>query len=522
MTPQAAQRLEETASPEWLEGVTSPLPEASCGTDPRYSDDFGTIKQEIDKLKGNDFARVAALCIEVLSTQGKDLRVAGYLLLASTYTSGIGGLVGAAGAYRALVERFGKGCYPQKESMRLTALGWLNNGKLESYVRQKLDEAEPSRLIELRSMIDAVNEGIAAAYGEDAPRWTSLDRALDKALKSLPAEPAPEPAATVPAAVAAKPQPAAVSMSPSASPATPAASTATIGSERELVTATRAIRDHLVQNKDFLRAIAYTRALRWGALQLPPHENGKTRIPAPRPSALNELQQLGSAGHPEALLTLCENLFLEAGGHLLLDLQRAAFEAAQGMGRSDLAEFIAEQSVSLLRRLPELAGLQFENGHPFADMNTRSWIEERLAPATATTEERGAWEQELEVLLESGRQLLRKKQLPAALGLLKGCPVHNEKQRLHLQLAKARLCLEGGRAEVALPVLEDLADQVERQSLSTWDPSLAIDIWKQQLEASQACLKKASGEDKATLMATVSRLKRLICRTDLEAAARLL
>ena len=518
MTPQTALKLAELNQPEWIEAIATPLPGAACGDDPRYSDDFGTIKQEIDKLKGNDFPRIKALCIEILSTQSKDLRLAGYLMLASTYTAGIDGLVDAVRAYQILIERFGQGCHPQKESMRLTALAWLNNSKLESYLRHKLDEADSARITELRALIDAVNLAIVTAYGEAAPRWTSLDRSLDKALKNLPEA----STATGSDASEAKPQLAVTPSPRSAPPSAPAMLTTGIDSERELVTATRTIRDYLLRSKDLLRAIAYTRALRWGALQLPPHENGKTRIPAPRQSALNELQQLSSANNPEALLTLGENLFLEAGGHLLLDLQRSAFEAAQGLGRTDLAEFIADQSVSLLRRLPEIASLQFENGHPFADTNTRSWLEERLTPTMTTTAERGAWEEDLDLLLETGRQLLRKKQLAAALGLFKECPVHNEKQHLLLQMAKVRLCLEGGRAEIALPVIEDLADQLEQQSLNIWDPALAIDIWKQQLEASQACLKKASGEEKATLAASIARLKRKICSSDLETAARLL
>ncbi len=516
MTPQAAQKFEDMDQPEWIERIATPLTGTPCGEDPRYSDDFCTIKQEIDKLKGNDFARVEVLAIEILSSLSKDLRVAGYLMLASTYTSGICGLIDAAGAYLALIERFGKDCYPQKESMRLTALDWLNNAKLENYVRLKLEEAQPNQLIELRLMIDAINEAIVKTYGDTAPRWNALDRALDKALNQLPADP------DATEAITAQPQPVKTPLKPGALTADPIAPTTAISSERDLVAATRAIRDYLVRNKEYLKAIAYTRALRWGALQLPPHENGKTRIAAPRPSALNELQQLASAGNPEALLTLCENLFLEGGNHLLLDLQRTAFEAAQGMGQSELAEFIADQSVSLARRIPELTGLQFENGHPFADMNTRSWIEERLTPTTTANEERGAWDQEYETLLERGRQLLRKKQLPAALNLFRNIPVQNEKQRLHVQLGKARLCLEGDKAEVALPVLEDLSDQVERQSLNIWDPSLAIEIWKQQLEATQACMKKATGEDKVALANAITRLKRQICRTDPEAAARLL
>ncbi|MFA5700674.1 MAG: type VI secretion system protein TssA [Desulfuromonas sp.] len=514
MTPQTALKPAEISQPAWIEAIATPLPGTECGDDPRYSDDFGTIKHEIDKLKGNNFPKIKTLCIELLSTQSKDLRIAGYLALASIFTAGIDGLIDAVRAYQILVDRFGEECHPHKESMRLTAIAWLNNSKLESYLRHKIGAAGPTQIVELRALIDAVNLSIETVYGEEAPRWTSLNRVLDKALKNLP-----EPAVPEAKAAEVKPQ---LAAAPTPQSMPPSTLTTGVNSERELVTVTRSIHDYLLRSNDLPRAIAYTRALRWGALQLPPHANGKTRIPAPRQSALNELQQLSVGNNPEALLMLCENLFLEGSGHLLLDLQRIAFEAAQQQGRNDLAEFIAQQSMALLRRVPELTGLQFDNGLPFADLNTRSWVEERLAPQTDVTIELEAWEEELDALFEKGRKLLRKKQLPEALGLFKQCPPYNQKQHLQLKLAEVRLCLEGGRPEIALPVIEELAHQLEQKSLQLWDSSLATEVWKQQLEVSQACLKKVTGEDKKLLAATIDQLKRKICNIDLEAAARLL
>ncbi len=515
MSSQAAEGLELASQPEWLRKIADPLNGNGCGEDPRYGDHFGMIKREIDKLKNNDFVRVEELCLEILSTQSKDLRVAGYLLLAATYCSGIAGLIDAVRVYQALIDGYGKNVHPQKESMRVRTLEWLNNGKLEGYARQKMAQAEGFQLRELRLLIASLNQTIRDTYGDSAPCWTSLVAVLDSRLEQLPVAAAPE----APAAPETQPQ---RNLSLAANTLADApVELGTITSERDLVTATRAIRDYLLGSNDELRAIAFSRALRWGALQLPPNENRQTRIPAPRQTALNELAQLAGGNHPEALLSLCESLFLEPGGQFLLDLQRIASEAAQSMGRADLAELITQQSLVLVRRLPELPSLQFENDYPFADLSTRNWLEERLLPAAASPVNTEVFTQELEALIENGRKLLRQKQLPGALSLLKECAARDEKQRLQLQLAKARLCLEGGKAGIALPLLEALATQVEAQSLDIWEPELAIEIWSLHIETSQGCLKKASGEEKALLNAAIARLKRQICCTAPEIAARL-
>ncbi len=514
----------ETMDSDWLQAVALPLDGSPCGEDPRYLDDFLAIKQEIDKLQGNDYPRMVELCRRMLAETSKDLRVAGYLLLASVYTDGLSGLLEAARAYRVIAQNFWQDCHPQKEGARISALRWLNNSKLDSYVRQHGSHAESDHLRELRELIDAVNRKAEEAFGEEAPRWSILDKWLNAELLKHQEKPAAAPPETLAPASAPK-LAGALQPAPPQPPVTgPGSQPTAIDSERELVATTRAIRDYLLRNKDFLRAVGYTRALRWGSLALPPQRNGITRIPGPRPAAFNELKLLLDSGEPEALFTLCEKLFLEPGGHLALELQRHACTAARTMGREDLAVFIADQTASLVRRLPELLGLQFEDRHPFADMATREWIGSLLASPEqghGAETQKDPWETDLGGLLDEARQLLQRKKLPAALGTLKLCPVHNEKQRIQVQLTMARLCLEGGRPEVAVPVLDELHDTVQAKSLDIWDPALAIEVWKQLLEANQALLPQAAARDKEALCARVAEIKALICRIDMEAAARL-
>lgn len=529
MIPQTLSQQPLVEQSAWLQALSLPLHPHPCGDDPRYLDDFLLIKQEIDKLQGNDFARVVKLCQEILAEKSRDFRVAGYLLLASVYVDGMAGLLEAARGYRLLLETCWNDCHPQKPGPRLAALNLINHAKLESYARQHAEAAEAQQLTELRAIIDGVNAHLALALGEQAPRWTVLDKWLQTSLKRsqpqpIPLPPGDKPKAAIPLREVVRPVEAAPAFAAEPLPTAWSSEPTTLNSERELTNLTRAIRDYLLQNRDYLRAAAYTRALRWAPLSLPPHQQGATRIPAPRPAAINELKQLLAAGEQLALLLLCEKLFLEPGGHLALDLQLHACNAARALGHQDLAQLITDQTAALLRRLPELAGLQFENGQPLAELATRQWLDglnatQKSAPSSEQTA--APWSTHLAEQLAAARVLVQSKQLPAALGVLKTCLAENDKQRLLLQLAMARLCLEAGRPEVARPVLDELHSTVEEKALHLWDQQLAMEVWTLNLDATRMLLQRAPAADKGALNEKMADLQGRICRIDLEAAARL-
>lgn len=529
MIPQISSQSSLFEPSSWLQALSLPLHPHPCGDDPRYLDEFLLIKQEIDKLQGNDYPRVVKLCQGILADKSRDLRVAGYLLLASVYVDGMAGLLEAARGYQLLLETCWNHCHPQKPGPRLAALNWINHAKLESYARQHAETATAQQLTELRAIIDGVNTHFATTLGEQAPRWTVLDKWLQAALKRSQPQPSPpqacdKPKVAIPLRDVVKPREVAPAFAAESLLSPLSSEPTTLNSERELTNLTRAIRDYLLQNRDYLRATAYTRALRWAQLSLPPHHNGATRIPAPRPAAVTELNQLLSSSEHQALLLLCEKLFLEPGGHLALDLQRHACNAARALGHKDLARLICDQTGALLRRLPELASLQFENGQPLAELATRQWLEglnapERSAPASGNSAAPAS--AQLVEQIAAARQLVQSKQLPAALGVLKTCLAENDKQRLLLQLAMARLCLEAGRPEVAQPVLDELQSTVEEKALHLWDQELAIEVWTLHLEATRMLLQRAPAPDKAVLNEKMAELQGRICRIDLEAAARL-
>lgn len=497
-----------------LDAVRAPLPNG--GEDPRYSDELLQAKREIDKLKKNNYTLAHKLCCELLARQGKDLRVAGYLLMAALGRDGLPGLLEAAEGYRYLLEHFWDACHPRKDSQRLGALSWLNGARLESMARDAGRTATVEEMNQLRRCVDEINSLLRARLGDESPQW----RTLDGWLKAKP--PTPQiVSASVPQATEVPATPCApVPEEPAPQPT--AKEEPLVSSEREAFAMTRTLSNYFREQGNWRQALAFTRALRWGALVLPPHEQGRTRVPAPRASALSALENQRQTGDPAALLQLCEALFLEPGGQFWLDLQYLSRQAAKASGRDDLQNFIEDQTQILLRRLPALVALCFDDGRPFADPATRGWLEDLCAEGERQPEvaARDAWDEQLALVLKTARDLAAQKKLSDALDLLRDLPAQTETRRLRLHLAQTALCLQGGRPDVALHLAEVLEEQVDALHVVLWDQPLALEIWRLALDTLQQCVRKAPTEEKAAMEIKIHRLRAQICRTDPAAAVK--
>lgn len=489
-----------------LDAVRASL--SGAGDDPRYSEDFLLAKREIDKLKDNDYALAHERCRVVLAQQAKDLRIAGYLVMAALGCGGLPGLLEAAEGYRLLLELHWENCHPRKESQRLSALDWLNGARLEALARAAGRTAAQEERAPLRRCVDEINALLRARLGDQAPQWRSLDSWLNVAAPARTLGVAPPQASSSP--------PTPEEVPPVAHPRTETA----VASDREAFALSCALSAYWREQGKWTQALAYTRALRWGALVLPPSAQGRTRVPAPRAGALSALDLQRQAEDPIALLQLCEALFLEPGGQFWLDLQYLFRQAARACGRCDLEQFIDGQTGLLIKRFPELATLSFEDGRPFADPATRAWLGELRGvdrPQRATSAP-DAWDAQLADALQQARDLASRKKLGEALQLLRALPTQTQLQRVRLHLAEAALCLQGGRPEIALPLVQSLEEQSETLRVELWDEGLALEIWRLALETRQQCVRQAAAEEKAALDRDIRRLRARICVTDPAAA----
>jgi len=503
---------EEAIRPDWILELTTPLADGAEREDPRYGDAFVVIKQEIDKLSGNDYDLIVNEAKSLLAEEGKDLRVAGYLLLALSYVHGIDGFRDGLWIYQGLLENCADQLFPRKPSARLAALRWLNNPKLAAYVEEQAERAKFETLEQIRKAIVAINTAVTsllAEEGDEIPRFTLLDDWLEEQLERQRPAPVAEQTPAKSAPQVKKEEPAAAVST--TTPSLPDLAGAEL-TEAERLKIGQTLCRHFSEAGDWMRAIALARALRWSGLKLPPHENRRTRLPVPRMAGVNAIRNALSGNNAEEALRLSEAMLFEPSGQFLLDLAWFSHEAATAMGDAELAKQIARQVGLLLERLQGVLDLQFEDGTPFASAESRPWLEQCMPGG----EGGGAGlqarlDEELNKLIDQARDVANARGLLEALNLFAGYGAYTERQRFLMRMAMAGLCLEHGKVDIAWPVIDELWRTAEERHLAWWDTDLVVTLARYARNALRALMGQADESRREAIHEAV-------CRIDMQQA----
>jgi len=230
------------------------------------------------------------------------------------------------------------------------------------------------------------------------------------------------------------------------------------------------------------------RAARWDVLEkAPPVQDGRTQLEGPPEQQRAAFAGLAVQGDWATLLPKCEQAFAGRANHLWLDLQRYAAAACKGLGASHKAvmDAIMVETALLVKRIPELAQLQYTNGDGFCDETTREWLNSEVSAMLGTGDgggagSQGTGEQETS-LLEKERQeaaaLGAAGKLQDAIALvrqgMRNCS--SEQDNFRRSILIGSLLVKGKQPRVAVSVLEDLGEKIEHYRLDRWDPDLAAD-----------------------------------------------
>jgi len=409
----------------------------------------------------------------------------------------------------------------------------IAEGKITS---KQFDEAvaqTPRRFYE--DLVDDLNESWAAfkefdqstdhRFGRDAPSMVNVRKALEECRKLLepilkakrqqepdeeasdesePAEEAVEESAEGLAESTSKPRRAAKSAKRGAA-AGPIASAAD-AQERVLDAAA-----YLRQNSP-TSPVPYllVRALRMAEVYGMPKPPNPAELTSPTREVRQNLKRLSTEGPPSEFLEQAEQCLGRPEGRAWLDAQRYAI-AAMAASEHDLSQ-AATAARGFLRTFltdfPELSRAELDDGTPAANVETLAWLESEILPPPFATEvaaplvlsddtrtqsvtdgaEPDAWERALDEVnsgqISEAIQRMRRTINTAQTG--------RDKFRRKLQLAE--LCLMVHQPRVALPLLDDLARQIDEYRLEQWeDEALSARVWG----TLYRCLRSAGNENGA-------------------------
>jgi type VI secretion system protein ImpA len=265
------------------------------------------------------------------------------------------------------------------------------------------------------------------------------------------------------------------------------------------------------------------RGLRWGELRAAGERIDETLLAPPPTEIRQKLKGLSLEANWAEVLETAETAMGLDCGRGWLDLQRYAGRACTELGSyyDPIRTAIVSGLRALLADYPQLPELTMMDDTPTANSETRAWIQEQVAPAAAAAEpvqeawnipvrEESAPEPGVPVppdtyelamrAARSGRPQEGMELLMRELG-----QERSGRGRFHRKVQLSQLCVSTGHDNIALPILQELAAEIERRNLEEWETP---DLVAGPLALLYQCLGKG-GDAEARL-----KLYSWICRLD--------
>ena len=492
-------------------GKTPISQEAPAGQDVRYEPDFEALSGEIAKLgsptagSAVNWDVVVDLSTRILETQSKHLQVAAYLNYGLIRKNQWEGLSQGVRILKDLLENFWPALFPPKKRMkgRIGIINWwaekigdfIDSAEMVTWEKDKRDS-----LIDDLDFIDQFfSENI-----EDGPFLLPMVKKIKGMVtEQAPAEPAaPEPESQ-PAQTSeqpAQPEPDTPPVqtpvpdsqpSRSAPAATPAPAPAAAVPENTPADAAGMLSQALdflgktagsLRNENVYNPLSYklNRISAWSDIgDLPPASGGKTMIEAPDSQVTAIIEGLYSAGNWTDLADTCEDKvpqFL-----FWLDLSRYVAQSMENLGHQDVAQVIADETKNYVLKLKGIENLNFADGTPFANPETRQWLNSISSPAPGDARQPAGdnadnTDAEVEKALGKARELTRDNKLDQALGLFaQGLSGTGSMRATFLwKTGLLRILVESRQTIVAAPYAEDILGTIDRHRLDLWEPQMAV------------------------------------------------
>lgn len=225
------------------------------------------------------------------------------------------------------------------------------------------------------------------------------------------------------------------------------------------------------------------RALRWGELRSNGTRLDPAQMEAPPSEIRRQLRQLAAEGEWPEVLRVAEDAMAEPCGRAWLDLHRYTVRAMRETDTSYEPCWTAIESElkALLATYPALPEMSLDDETPAANAETKEWIQQLVAAPKAA-----------EVLpeaprMDQGSQACAKALEVDALDLAKSAIAsgnrnealkiltsqlsqeHTGRGRFQRKVQMARLCMDADLEQMALPMLQSLASELDDRRLEEWE-----------------------------------------------------
>ncbi|MBC7842154.1 MAG: type VI secretion system protein TssA [Gemmatimonadaceae bacterium] len=226
---------------------------------------------------------------------------------------------------------------------------------------------------------------------------------------------------------------------------------------------------------------AMLRALRWQELRATPSEGGAPApalLQAPPTAERARLKSMMLTGAHEDVLDGVEELLGATGGGAWLDAQRWAIDVVATLGAdyADVARVLRSELRQLLADFPALPQATLLDDSPVANTETIAWLQRQgltgtggNAPDDARLD--GMPSAPRRPMLERARAEVSSGRLDKGVALLMGdlARERSERARFLRRLELVTILVDAGRADIAMPIVEELLEQLDTHKLDAWE-----------------------------------------------------
>lgn len=273
-----------------------------------------------------------------------------------------------------------------------------------------------------------------------------------------------------------------------------------------------------------------SRAIAFGPLLAHDDLSEAWPFPSPPTELRQRLRALAANGDWPALLQECERYLRATPNQPWIDLQRYVVTALTEIGGSSLAaaSAVEAQVRALVAAHPHVGDAEFEDGTPTANGESKQWLRERgpafdlaatvtpMRPAAPVlVDSHDAADTATPRRRDEALALARAGRTSDALALLQEeiTAATSGRERFLCKLDMAEICLESERTALAYPLLDELAETIERARLEEWeDKDLVARAWT----ALVTCCRLLESNPEA--QARGQEIFRRLCRLDVSKA----
>jgi type VI secretion system protein VasJ len=500
--------------PESVSVLLDPISEDSAtGTDAANEEEYFRLDMEIGKVSP-DYDVCIQLAKYILKERSKDLRVAAWLCFAWYRSEKISGLKNGLILILELLKNYSDMLFPSNPVYRQKAINFLNSSRFVRLLEnENVDANNSSLFIEIEPLFQNFVQESKNQFPDVEMEFKEIMRVLEShinesknIIKTPPQEeviaeekkkeaPSPEKKDQVDPHQRERISDEVVNAMPPLGVSAKAEDDDVISEKSAVFSVKKILRslhkreEDLKKNEPFI--FGMSRALVWGRLVLPPEENKRTQIAAPDASIKNTLNEWFVNGKWNKLISAVELNFLDEDSSFKywLDAQKFVIVALERLGgdSADAADEVKFQLSALLRRYPRLSGLLFNDDSPFADGDTRKWIEEEIQTLFGDT--KGS-DDVLPPILGEDYESINEEYRAACKELPENFEINVDKMQQEIErdtkrkgrflriLNLANFCIQAKEYVLAKVHLTTLLEKIDSYQLTQWEPALSVAVWE--------------------------------------------